>query len=515
MADPHRTTVGVKASESFIELPVKPPSPAPATLVIFGITGDLARRKLVPALYNLEREGLLPQGLAVLGFSRRATSVDSLRRDLHDATTRYSRTQPLDEIVWRRFAARLDCAAGSYDDAASFASLRTSIEQIDRSRDTRGNRLFYCATPPSAFPPILEQLAGAGLLYRVEAGQREPWSRVVVEKPFGHNLSSARELNQLVSRLLDESQVFRIDHYLGKETVQNILVFRLGNTIFEPLWNRKYVDHIQITAAESIGVEGRGEFYESTGVLRDIVQNHLLEVLSLCTMEPPLSFRADDVRDQKLQVLRALRPIGGDEVHEHVVCAQYRSYRQEPGVAAASRTPTFVAMKLFVDNWRWQGVPIYLRAGKRLARRLTEVAVHFHGIPLCLFGSDEVCRRIEPNVLTLRLQPDEGISLRFASKVPGEELSIGSVTMDFNYAKSFQREPPEAYERLLLDGLRGDQTLFTRSDAVERSWAFITPILEELEGRCGPLPIYEPGSDGPAEAQHLIERAGRLWRSLA
>ena len=341
-----------------------------------------------------------------------------------------------------------------------------------------------------------------------------PFQRVIIEKPFGRDLASARALNELLGEYVDESQTFRIDHYLGKETVQNILVFRFGNSIFEPLWNRKYIDHVQITAAESIGVEKRGRFYDANGVLRDIVQNHLLQVLSLCAMEAPTSFGADDVRDAKLQVFRSLRPIVGPGIAKDVVRAQYRGYRQEEGVSADSVTPTFTAMKVMVDNWRWQGVPFYLRAGKHLADRRTEVSIHFQPIPLCLFSREEACQMFEPSVLILRIQPEEGISLRFMAKVPGEHIAVDTVAMNMSYADTFRKPLSEAYERLLVDCMKGDATLFARRDAVEQAWTFITPILEEWSADQTDIATYEPGSDGPKEAHELLARDGRRWRGL-
>jgi glucose-6-phosphate 1-dehydrogenase len=482
--------------------PSRPPDDC--TVVIFGVTGDLTHRKLVPALYTLGAQNELPPQFALIGTSTSVGSADALRADLRASTVKFSRTQPLVEEVWRTLADRVESVQGDFNSPAAYTDLRAMLAQVESRHGTKGNRLFYMATPPAVFPVILRHLKDAGLLH---PPGRPPWSRVVMEKPFGRDLPSARELNRLIGEVLDESQIYRIDHYLGKETVQNILVFRFGNSIFEPIWNRKYVDHVQITAAEEIGVERRGKFYDQTGVLRDMVQSHLMQVLALCSMEPPSSFRPDDVRDEKTQLFRSLRAINPAQVS----WGQYAGYREEEGVARDSRTPSYVAMKVLIDNWRWQGVPFYLRAGKGLTRRTTEVSVFFQAIPFCLFGREEVCQLIEPNVLTLRIQPDEGIALRFATKVPGDDLSVGTVTMDFSYAGSFKRPPGEAYERLLLDAMRGDATLFARRDADEKCWEFIQPLLETP----GVPNSYERGSAGPKEADDLIRRDHRRWRPIA
>lgn len=482
----------------------------PAAVVIFGASGDLARRKLLPGLYELCRNGALPEQFAVVGVARRYAGRAEFQQATRAALEQFARVQPIEEAAWRRFAARMELVAGDAGDSATYEALAGSLEHCRRAHGTLGSRLFYLSTPPDEFPRILGGLHQAGLLT-----QNGAWARVVVEKPFGRDLASARALNALAATFLDEDQIYRIDHYLGKEAVQNILVFRLGNAIFEPLWNRKYIDHVQITAAETLGMEGRGRFYDDTGVLRDVVQNHLLQVLSLVAMEPPISFRAAEIRDQKAQVFRSLRAILEHEAGEHTVRGQYLGYREEPGVAAASATPTFAALRVFVDNWRWQGVPFYLRAGKRLAARLTEIAIHFQPIPLCLFGDQDVCAKVEPNVLTLRIQPAEGIALRFTSKAPGRDLTVSSVNMDFRYEGSFDRPPAEAYERLLLDALCGDPTLFTRRDAVELAWKFVDPILAAWAADADPIAPYEPGSAGPPRAAALLRADRRQWRPLA
>jgi glucose-6-phosphate 1-dehydrogenase len=493
--------------------------PEPCAVVVFGGSGDLAHRKIVPALYNLALNAHLPAAFGVVGVSRSPFTDDQFRAEMREAVGRFSRTQPVQEEVWRDFAAGLRYCAGSFDDPSTYRRLGEVLQELDRTRATRGNRLFYLATPPSAFPVILRNLKAAGLINRSGEG---PFTRVVVEKPFGHDLASARQLNRLLLEVCDESQIFRIDHYLGKETVQNLLVFRFANAIFEPVWNRRYVDQVQITAGEELGIEQRGGYYEEAGILRDMIQNHVLQLLCLTAMEPPVAFDADAVRDEKLKVLRAIVPLDGPEqVRKRVVLGQYREgsvagmgvpgYQQEKGVAPGSKTPTFVALKLSVNNWRWDGVPFYLRSGKRLPKRATEIAVHFSGLPHSLFDNGPT----QPNVLIIHVQPEEGITLRFAAKVPGEGYRPRMVSMDFRYGTAFGNSTPEAYERLLLDALRGDQTLFTRKDEVEAAWKLVDGILQVVErGEGMALYPYRAGTWGPSEADALLAADGRQWRRL-
>ncbi|MBI4565575.1 MAG: glucose-6-phosphate dehydrogenase [Planctomycetes bacterium] len=484
---------------------LKPDLPDPCLCVNFGATGDLSRRMLVPALYALWRQRALPPPFTVIGFSRSAESDGALRDALRSSTKQFAPAGSFDDKSWEEFEQRIFTSRGDVNDPASYRALQARMTQIERERGTQGNRLFYLAVPPSSFPGILRGVHQHRLLHPPGAG---PWSRVVIEKPFGRDLKSARVLNRLAAETVGEKAVYRIDHFLGKETVQNLLVLRFANSLFEPVWNRKHLDHVQITVAEDIGIENRARFYDETGVLRDMVQNHLLQLLALVAMEPPVSFTGDDIRDGKVRCLRSLRP--GPEM----VCGQYRGYRGEEGVAPDSRTPTYAALRVMIDNWRWQGVPFYLRTGKRLARKTTEIVLQFQSIPFCLFGREDVCRRIEPNTLAIRIQPDEGISLRFAAKAPGEELEIGSVRMDFSYEEGFRRPMVSAYERLLLDCMRGDQSLFLRADAVEHSWEFMGPPLEAAEADPEGPKIYEPGSTGPREAALLLSKDGRRWTDL-
>jgi glucose-6-phosphate 1-dehydrogenase len=492
----------------------------PNTVVIFGASGDLTQRKLVPALYNLALERLLPAGFAIVGVARRDISNENFREQMLAGINQFSRNRPADPAIWDSFAKGICYHQGNFTDPEAYQRLADLLDEMDRAHGTGGNRLFYLATPPDYFDDILKHLGEAGLTRQNENGRG--WVRVVIEKPFGRDLDTAQDLNRKVHAVLDESQVYRIDHYLGKETVQNILVFRFANGIFEPLWDRRYVDHVQITVSESVGVEGRAGFYETAGVIRDIIQNHMLQVMTLVAMEPPVNFAANAVRDEKVKVLRAVRPIEPEEVGQFTVRGQYGpgsvngkrapGYREEPGVAPDSVTETFAAFKFYVDNWRWAGVPFYLRSGKRMPRRVTEVAIQFKQPPLVLFG-EAATSGLGPNVLAIRIQPDEGISLRFGSKVPGPAAQVRSVTMDFRYGALFGGEPPEAYERLLLDCMVGDGTLFARSDEVESAWQLITKILAGWQAaRPAGLTNYDAGTWGPPEADALIERDGRAWR---
>ena len=488
-------------------------------MVIFGATGDLTHRKLLPALYNLALEHPLPAGFSVIAFARRPYNDDEYRQQALESINLYSRQKPVNPQVWENFAAGIHYLQADFNDPKGYDRLNNLLNLLDQERGTGGNRIFYLSTPPSQYPEIIQRLGAAGL-----NRSRKGWTRIIIEKPFGHDLGSAKELNRQVGKVFKEEQVYRIDHYLGKETVQNILVFRLANGIFEPVWNRRYVDHVQITVAENIGLEGRSGYYEEAGAIRDMVQNHVLQLLSLVAMEPPITFDANSVRDEKVKVLHALQPMIGQDVVTHIIRAQYGpgwlsngqqvvGYRQEPGVSPRSTTETYLALKVFIDSWRWAGVPFYLRTGKHLPKRVTEIAIQFKQAPLMLFKRSEAYGQVEPNVLTLRIQPDEGISLKFGAKVPGTEMQIRSVNMDFFYGSSGFREQPEAYERLLLDCMLGDSTLFTRRDEVEAAWTFIQGILDAWKNEPPEtIQTYESGSWGPQAADEFIWRDGRRWR---
>jgi glucose-6-phosphate 1-dehydrogenase len=490
----------------------------PATLVIFGASGDLTKRKLFPAVYNLALSRLLPGSFRVIGVARRPKPdfVAEMRNDV----ARFSRRKPLDEATWKDLEKSISYVQGEFQGADTYARLKEEITRHEAPLGGAPNRVFYLAVSPDQVPSIVRGLRESGLVELPSDAKDAPYQHVVVEKPFGENLATARALNRELLTHLAESQIYRIDHYLGKETVQNLLVFRFGNTIFEPLWSRQHIDHVQITVAEEIGVEGRGSFYEKVGITRDIVQNHALQLLTLVTMEPPAAWDADAIRDEKVKVLRELRPIEGAAVPKRTVRGQYAAgtvrgdrvpgYRDEPEVARDSMTETYVAMQLSIDSWRWGGVPFYLRSGKRLSKRLAEVALHFKPLPHGLFRGAPGATD-EPNALVIRIQPDEGIALRFVTKVPGSGIALREVAMEFRYGSTFGSSAPEAYERLMLDAMRGDATLFTRADEVEAQWGFIDPILGGWGEQKAPLASYAAGSWGPSEAEALLE-PGDSWR---
>ena len=501
--------------------PTHPLVPQPCTLVIFGGSGDLARRKLIPAVYNLLLDGILPPNYAILGNGRKPLSDPDFRQTAREAIVKYSR-QKISEKVWPDFERRLFYVGGLIEDPKAYKALRQRLEQIEADLKLPGNRIFYLAIPPTSIADAVEGLRSAGLVQ--PPSSEGPFSRVIVEKPIGRDLDSARKINEAVSRVFDESQVFRIDHYLGKETVQNLLVLRFANSIFEPIWNHKFIDHVQITVAEAEGVGTRATYYEEAGALRDMVQNHILQLLCLVAMEPPHSLDADVVRNARMEVLRCLRPIMGKDIEKYTVRAQYGpgkvngedvpGYRREPGVQPDSTTETYVAINLFVENWRWSGVPWYLRTGKGLAKRASEIAVFFKPIPQILFNANPEAP-LDPNILVMKIQPEEGLTLRIICKVPGTKAKTNPVELHFQYGEAFAVPSPEAYERLLLDVMAGDASLFMRRDAVEASWAWITGILEGWNTYGTKwLPEYPVGSWGPVEANRLIESEGRRWRTL-
>jgi glucose-6-phosphate 1-dehydrogenase len=492
------------------------PTPGATTLVIFGASGDLTRRKLLPALHSLSRGQRLPARFSVIGIARSPLGDDGFRQQFRDSLREFAGLQNADEVA-ASLADRMYYIQGELDDPATYRALASRLDEIDG----KDGVLYYLAIPPSVYGTVIEQI-GAAKLSALASDQG--WRRIIIEKPFGTDLASARELNQLVHRHFDEPDVFRIDHYLGKETVQNLLVFRFANGMFEPIWNRRYIDHVQITAAETVGVERRAAYYEGAGALRDMVQNHLMQLLALVAMEPPIAFTAESVRDRKLDAVMSIQPLAVDGRADAVVRAQYGAgwvsgqpapaYRTEPGVAPTSSTETFVAMRLLLDSWRWAGVPFYLRTGKRLPKRTTEIAIQFKRPPL------EVFKRVSPtpvasNLLIVNVQPDEGISLRFEAKLPNTRMQLAPVMMNFRYGTAFGGHVPEAYETLLLDAMLGDATLFARHDFVEASWALITPVHEAWGGPgAAPVATYEAGEWGPKAADALMAHEGRRWRTL-
>jgi glucose-6-phosphate 1-dehydrogenase len=488
-------------------------------LVIFGASGDLTRRKLIPGLYNLACVGCMNPKFEVLGVGRTAMSSEQFRAKMREAVPESGDTRNFNESQWKEFEQRLHYLAGDINDPEFYSRLRERLGEMEKSVSAP-NHLFYVSTPASVAGPIVEGLAHAGLNHG-----NQGWARIILEKPFGHDLKSAQQLNATLHKCFDEKDVFRIDHYLGKETVQNILVFRFGNSLFEPVWNRNYIDHVEITAAETVGVEGRAGFYEETGALRDMMANHLLQLLALTAMEPPIEFEADSVRGQKVQVLRSIRPMTPEEVAKRTVRGQYGpgvidgkpvpGYREEQGVKKDSTTETYAAVEFYVDNWRWAGVPFYIRTGKHLARQVSEIRVHFKRTPQALFSSTPY-EQLGPNVITLRIQPDDGISIAFDVKRPGNHMQALTVDANFSYEAAFGAKGPPAYETLLLDSMRGDATLFTRHDEVEAEWRIITPI-EEAWAKMPPpkFPNYAAGTEGPVEADALIAGDHRGWHKLA
>lgn len=490
-------------------------------MVIFGATGDLTSRKLAPAIYNLGRDGLLPANFACVGFARREKTHQVFRDELKADVNNFSRVKPIDEPFWNSFENQIFYHQSEFDDDEGYAKLAAFLKQLDTRYATRGNRLFYLSVQPKYFPVIIEKLAAHGMIYNPHAS--ECWSRVIIEKPFGHDAESAAKLQQDIAKHLDESQIYRIDHYLGKETVQNLLVFRFANSIFESLWNYKHVDQVQITVAEEIGIGTRGNFYEEEGMLRDMVQNHVMQLLSLVALEPPVSLSSQAIRDEKVKVLQSIRPLAKEDFEQHIVRGQYgpgfingksvAGYREEKNVNPKSSVDTFVAMRLFLDNWRWAGVPFYIRAGKRLPKRSTEIAIIFKDAPGVLF--QENSRKNDSNVLAMRIQPDEGIAMKINCKVPGPSSPIQPVKMDFRYSSYFGQSPPEAYERLIWDCILGDSTLFARSDEVEQSWKILTPVLKYWAAHPPKdFPNYPSGSWGPKQADEMIQKDNRSWRIL-
>ncbi len=492
----------------------------PCNVIFFGASGDLVKRMLMPAMYNLRLGDILPANYGIVGFSRSEYDTEQFRDEMHKSIDEFSRSGPAKDPLWSDFAKRLSYVPGSFDDPAAYAQLRKLIEQNDAELGTSANRLFYLSTPPSVFGLIIDQLEAAGL---GPSNNKTGWTRVIIEKPFGTDLDSARALQAEVGKVFDERSVYRIDHYLGKEPVQDIMALRFANVIFEPLWNRRYVDSVQITAAETVGVEDRGGYYDNAGALRDMIQNHVMNLLALVAMEPPVSPTADNIRDEKFKVLSALRPMDKNRIMQDSARGQYDAgsiggkpvpgYREESSVNPQSNTETYAAVKLFIDNWRWADVPFYLRSGKRLARKNSEIAIRFKSIPHRLFG--ETGDSIDSNVLVMKIQPEEGVSLRFSAKVPGPKMHIRSVSMDFNYGTGFGVVSAPAYERLIGDAMRGDATLFTRWDAVQQAWEQVMPILERWQNTYDEsFPNYSAGSQGPSSSDRLLAADGKEWRKI-
>jgi glucose-6-phosphate 1-dehydrogenase len=491
----------------------------PCVMVIFGAAGDLTRRKLIPSLYNLAKYHLLSREFAVIGIARNPMSTDEFRAKLVQDLNEFVQ-EPIDSDLQEWFERRVFYITGEFGDASTYHQLKDLLQKVDKDYGTHGNCFYYLAAAPDFFAPIVEQLASTGLVTE----EHQQWRRVIVEKPFGRDLESARALNQQLLKVVTEKQIYRIDHYLGKETVQNILAFRFANGIFEPIWNRRYIDHVQISVGETVGVEQRGSYYDTAGALRDMVPNHIMQLISLTAMEPPISFQADAVRDEQAKILHAVQSLSSEDVLTRTVRGQYGegevagqrvpSYRSEPGVPRDSRTETFVAVKLQVDNWRWAGVPFYLRTGKRMTSRSTYIVIQFRRAPFVLFRDTEV-DKLMPNQLVLHIQPEEGIALRFAAKTPGPAMRLGTVDMDFEYADYFGKQPSTGYERLLHDCMVGDATLFQRADMVEAGWSVVNSMLD-LWKALPPrnFPNYASGTWGPKEADDLLERDGRHWRNF-